>query len=55
VRDLDAGAVHRVAAVIRIDALWLAVEPMDMRAGTERLLASVVCGRRSECVVFPPL
>jgi transposase len=28
--------------VIRIDALWLAVEPMDMRAGTERLLASVV-------------
>jgi len=28
--------------VIRIDALWLAVQPMDMRAGTERLLASVV-------------
>ena len=28
--------------MIRIDALWLAVEPMDMRAGTERLLASVV-------------
>jgi transposase len=28
--------------VIRIDALWLAVEPIDMRAGTERLLASVV-------------
>ena len=26
----------------RIDALWLAVQPMDMRAGTERLLASVV-------------
>jgi hypothetical protein len=25
--------------VIRIDALWLAVEPMDMRAGAERLLA----------------
>jgi transposase len=38
VRGLDAG----VAAVIRIDALWLAVQPMDMRAGTERLLASVV-------------
>jgi transposase len=35
---LDAG----VASVIRIDALWLAVQPMDMRAGTERLLASVV-------------
>ena len=28
--------------MIRIDSLWLAVEPMDMRAGTERLLASVV-------------
>ena len=28
--------------MIRIDALWLAVEPMDMRAGAERLLASVV-------------
>ena len=28
--------------MIRIDALWLAAEPMDMRAGTERLLASVV-------------
>jgi transposase len=28
--------------VIRIDSLWIAVEPMDMRAGTERLLASVV-------------
>jgi len=26
----------------RIDALWLAVRPMDMRAGPERLLASVV-------------
>lgn len=32
----------RVAAVIRIDSLWLAVEPVDMRAGAERLLASVV-------------
>ncbi|BDB30394.1 MULTISPECIES: IS66 family insertion sequence element accessory protein TnpB [Cupriavidus] len=28
--------------MIRIDALWLAVEPIDMRAGTERLLARVV-------------
>lgn len=28
--------------MIRIDALWLAVEPIDMRAGAERLLASVV-------------
>jgi len=37
-RKLDA----RAAAVIRIDSLWLAVEPIDMRAGTERLLALVV-------------
>jgi transposase len=28
--------------VIRIDAVWLAVNPIDMRAGAERLLASVV-------------
>lgn len=28
--------------MIRIDAVWLAVQPIDMRAGTERLLASVV-------------
>ena len=28
--------------MIRIDAIWLAVEPIDMRAGTERLLASEV-------------
>jgi len=28
--------------VIRIDAVWLAVEPIDMRAGAERLLACVV-------------
>ena len=28
--------------MIRIDSLWLAVEPMDMRAGAERLLACVV-------------
>jgi transposase len=28
--------------VIRIDAMWLAAEPVDMRAGTERLLARVV-------------
>ena len=37
-RDL----VARVAAVIRIDAVWLAVEPLDMRAGTETALARVV-------------
>jgi transposase len=28
--------------MIRIDSLWLAVGPMDMRAGSERLLARVV-------------
>jgi transposase len=28
--------------VIRIDAMWLAVEPVDMRAGADRLLARVV-------------
>jgi transposase len=31
-----------VGAVIRIDAVWLAVEPLDMRAGTEATLARVV-------------
>ena len=28
--------------MIRIDVLWLAVEPQDMRCGAERLLARVV-------------
>jgi transposase len=28
--------------VIRVDALWLAVEPLDLRAGTEAALARVV-------------
>jgi len=37
-RGLDALAV----AMIRIDALWLAIEPVDMRAGADRLLARVV-------------
>ncbi len=37
-RGLDA----RVAAMIRVDAMWLAVEPLDMRAGADRLLARVV-------------
>lgn len=36
------GLVGAVAAVIRIDAVWLAVEPLDMRAGTEAALARVV-------------
>ncbi|MNM94789.1 IS66 Orf2 like protein [compost metagenome] len=32
----------RSYAVIRIDAIWLATEPMDMRAGTDTALARVV-------------
>src|SRR5450830_1888757 len=32
----------RPAAMIRIDYIWLATEPMDMRAGTETALARVV-------------
>ena len=28
--------------MIRIDAVWLAVTPMDMRAGTDTALARVV-------------
>ena len=28
--------------MIRVDAIWLATEPMDMRAGTEAALARVV-------------
>ena len=28
--------------MIRIDAMWLSAEPIDMRAGAERLLARVV-------------
>ena len=32
----------RVAALIRVDAVWLATEPMDMRAGTDTALARVV-------------
>jgi transposase len=30
------------AAMIRIDAIWLATEPLDMRAGTDTALARVV-------------
>ena len=28
--------------MIRVESVWLAVEPLDMRAGTERALARVV-------------
>lgn len=34
--------VERLAALIRIDAIWLAAEPLDMRAGTDTALARVV-------------
>jgi transposase len=36
------GLGTRVVAVIRVDAVWLAVEPLDMRAGTESALARVI-------------
>jgi transposase len=32
----------RAAAVIRVDAVWLSTEPLDMRSGTESALARVV-------------
>lgn len=32
----------RVAAVIRVDAIWMATRPLDMRAGIDTLLARVV-------------
>jgi len=31
-----------VAAVIRVDAIWLSTAPLDMRAGTDTALARVV-------------
>lgn len=37
-RELGARGV----AVIRVDALWLSAEPMDMRAGTNTALGRVV-------------
>lgn len=36
------GLAVRLAQVIRIDAVWLAVQPLDMRAGTDSVLARVV-------------
>lgn len=35
-------AAARGVAVIRIDAIWMATEPLDMRAGAETALARVV-------------
>lgn len=37
-RSVDA----RVAAVIRVDAIWLSVQPLDMRAGADKALGRVV-------------
>ncbi|NMM03670.1 IS66 family insertion sequence element accessory protein TnpB [Paraburkholderia sp. RP-4-7] len=34
--------VAHLAQVIRIDAVWLAIDPLDMRAGTDTALARVV-------------
>jgi transposase len=31
-----------LAALIRIDAIWLATEPIDMRAGTDTAMARAV-------------
>ena len=36
------GLAARAAAVIRVECVWLAVEPLDMRAGTDAALARVV-------------
>jgi len=36
------GLVARVDTLIRIDSVWLAVEPLDMRAGTDTALARVI-------------
>ena len=35
-------ASQRFAALIRVDSIWLATEPLDMRAGTETALARVI-------------
>lgn len=45
--------------MIRIDAIWLATEPMDMRAGTETVSQSdrgIRCGEAALClsVCQPP-
>jgi transposase len=44
--DIRRGAVRsvvaRVAQVIRIDEAWLAVDPLNMRAGSDTVLARVV-------------
>ena len=39
---MDAGHSQVILQVIRIDTIWLATAPMDMRAGTDTALARVV-------------
>jgi len=50
------GLAARTAAMIRIEAAWLAVEPLNMRAGTETALARVVrvfgCARPHHAYLF---
>jgi transposase len=42
-RSGGTGGLHaRAAAMIRVEAVWMAVEPLDLRAGTEAALAKVV-------------
>ena len=43
--------------MIRIDALWLATAPLDMRAGPDKALGRVVvtCGSMPFCVERPCL
>jgi len=43
------GLAARAAALIRVDAVWLGVEPLDMRAGTEAALAKVVAVFGAAC------
>lgn len=46
----------RPASVIRIEAIWLTTEPLDMRAGTDAALARVVsvfgCARTHHAYLF---
>ncbi|XRA83790.1 hypothetical protein RPN53_18610 [Pseudomonas putida] len=44
--------------MIRIDAIWLATEPMDMRAGTETALARVIAvfgAAKPHCAICLPI
>lgn len=46
------GLAARDSALIRVDAVWLAVEPLEMPSGTESALARV--GARSRRPAHPP-